>query len=156
MIKTGTSMCGKVETVNKYNINSKTKNCYNCNAYDKSAHFCYEFGIDITDKTQAKYCKAFPSKVHKPKERVLRCINNTNNKPKAKQEEQKEIIYNTSLEKLSKRMGLELTMKDIIACKGYKYLGNKSCAIKCIDASNKLIKLRFKKSKINYIFRIIK
>lgn len=157
MIKTGTSMCGKVERVNKYTINYNTKNCYNCNAYDKSAHFCYEFGIDITDKTQAKYCKAFPSEIYKPKDRVLKCIDNTKSKPKVKQkEEKKEKIYNTSIEKLSKQIGLELTLNDIITCIDYKYLGNKSCALKCIDASQKIIKLRFKKSKNSYTLRIIK
>ena len=65
----GASMGGAMEY--RYTLKPGTKNCRNCSYYKKQGDplmyerkcgICNQFGITITDATNAKLCKAFKNK----------------------------------------------------------------------------------------------
>lgn len=58
----GVSMGGSIEYTRQ--LKPTTKNCRNCKKYKASGRcgICRQFGITITDTTNAKYCKEFDGK----------------------------------------------------------------------------------------------
>ena len=75
-------------------------------------------------------------------------------KQQKERSDRKKTIYNTSLKRLSEKLGTEITLEMIENCNTYRKIGNGKFLIICLDKNKHIIQIKTKKNQ-TYKFKII-
>lgn len=137
--KTGTSMNGKIENFKKIStVKSNCRNCFHCRKVKDNHRDCY-CDYYKTINPNRKSCSRYYAleKLTKEESEQIKKHNKSLLESRNK-------LKKTSLELLSKRLGVEVTLDMIFHNNKQKLLGNKSLKIQPINKEDATIVVFFK------------